>query len=112
MIEVQTLLESILNMFLKSASFINDVFFLVKNKTSGSETTRLKRRNIRISKLSDVRLKEFCCIIFFSYLWSNLLVVSQNFSSSVKGFSGHIELGNTALVDVFCFLSKIKFITV
>jgi hypothetical protein len=36
-------------------------FFLVKRKTSDLGTTLLKYRIIRISELSDVRLKEFCC---------------------------------------------------
>jgi hypothetical protein len=75
-------------MSLKSASFFDEPFFLVKSKYSGCGTTLLMPSNIKISKLSDVRLKEFCCIIFLTYLWSNLLV----FFSSVKSFSGQINL--------------------
>ena len=71
-------LESILNMSLKSASFFDEPFFLVKSKSSGFGTTLLICSNIKISKLSDIRLKEFCCIIFITYLLSNLLIVLQN----------------------------------
>ena len=35
--------------------------FLTKNKTSGLGTTLLKWQIIRISELTDIRLKEFCC---------------------------------------------------
>lgn len=47
--------ESILNMSLKSASFYDKPFFLVKTKTFGFWTTLLMCSNIKISKLSDVR---------------------------------------------------------
>jgi hypothetical protein len=39
-------------------------FFLAKSKISGLGTTPFKCCIIRISKLLDVRLKEFCCILF------------------------------------------------
>jgi hypothetical protein len=58
-VDVQTFLEAFLNMSLKSAYFIDEVFFLVKSKTSSLGTTFLKCQIIRISELPDVRLKEF-----------------------------------------------------
>ena len=50
-----------MNMSLRSASFVDEVSFLGKKQNSDLGTT-LKCWIIRISKLWDVRLKEFCCI--------------------------------------------------
>jgi hypothetical protein len=60
-VDVQTLFEAFLNMSVTAACFIDEAFFLVKRKTSGFGTTVLKYWIIRISKLSDVRVKEFSC---------------------------------------------------
>jgi hypothetical protein len=38
--------------------------FSGKNKTSGLGTTLLKHQIIRISKLSDIGLKECCCMFY------------------------------------------------
>jgi len=54
----QTLLEAVLNMFLAFCLF-DDAFCLVKRKISSLGTT-LKYQLIRIYKLLNVRLKEFC----------------------------------------------------
>jgi len=59
--DVQTHLEAFVNMSLRSACFNDEAFFLMKSKTSSLGTTLHKCRIIRISKLLDVRLKQFCC---------------------------------------------------
>jgi hypothetical protein len=59
--DVRTLLEAFLDMSQRSACAINVALFLVQSKTSGLRTTLLKCRIIRVSKLLDVGLKEFCC---------------------------------------------------
>lgn len=40
-------------------------------ETSGLGTTVLKCQIIRISGLSDDRLKEFCCMLFYGVMLSN-----------------------------------------
>jgi hypothetical protein len=55
-VDVQTPLEAILIMSPKIRCFL-----LVKSKISGLETTLLHCWVIWLSKLLDVKLKEFCC---------------------------------------------------
>jgi hypothetical protein len=54
MVDIQTLLEAFLNMLPVS---VMKLLFLIKSKTSGLRTTLLKCWIIRISGLSDNRLK-------------------------------------------------------
>lgn len=54
MIDVEAHVEGFLNLFLRFA-FVIDLAF------SGFGTTHLECHVIRTSKLSDVRLQEFCC---------------------------------------------------
>jgi hypothetical protein len=53
-------LKAFLNILLRSACFTDEAF-LVKSKTSVLGTTHFKCLVMRISKLSDIGLKEFCC---------------------------------------------------
>ena len=57
------LVESFLNMSFILACFFDEVFLLFKSNTFSLETSLLKWWIIRISELSDVRLKEFYCIL-------------------------------------------------
>jgi len=61
-VDVQTLFGAIMNMSLRSACFTDEVSFLGKKQNYGLGTT-LKCLIIRTSKLWDVRLKEFCCVL-------------------------------------------------
>jgi hypothetical protein len=61
-VDIQTLFGAIMNMSLRSACFADEVSFLGKKQNYGLGTT-LKCWIIRTSKLWDVRLKEFCCIL-------------------------------------------------
>ena len=61
-VDVRTLLETSLNLSLKSVCFIDDTFLWQKRKTFGLWITIIKCPISGISKLLDVRLKEFCCI--------------------------------------------------
>jgi len=54
--EVQTFMEAFLDMSMISASLMKLIM-----KTSGLGTTVQKCQIIRMSELSDARLKEFCC---------------------------------------------------
>jgi hypothetical protein len=60
--DAQTLLEAFLDMSLISDNFTDEHFFQVKSETPIHGTSLLKCRIVRISELSDVGLKEFCCI--------------------------------------------------
>ena len=55
-VDIQTLLEAVLNMSLRSA------FFSGKSKIFALGATLLKCHTIRISRLLDFGLKEFCFI--------------------------------------------------
>ena len=57
MFGVLTLLEAFLNMSLRFACITDKVFFLAKSTTYGIGI-------IRISGLSDIKLKEICCKYF------------------------------------------------
>jgi hypothetical protein len=59
LVVVQTLLEVLLNMPLRSAHFTGEAF-LVKSKTSSLGTTLLKCEIFKISELLNLRLREFC----------------------------------------------------
>jgi len=61
LVDAQTLLETFLDMSLRYACYISEVF-LIKSKTSSLEITLLKCQIIWVSKLLDIGLKEFCCI--------------------------------------------------
>jgi hypothetical protein len=63
MVGVQTFWEVFLNMSQKFSYSIDGNFFLVKSKTSGLGTTFLKCQIIRISRLLNVGLKEFCSVL-------------------------------------------------
>jgi hypothetical protein len=58
----QTLFGAIMNMSLRSACFADEISFMGKKQNYGLGST-LKCWIIRSSKLWDVRLKEFCCIL-------------------------------------------------
>ena len=54
-------METFLTMSLRPACFITEAFFLVQGETSGLGTSLLKCQIIRISEISDIGLKAFCC---------------------------------------------------
>jgi len=60
-LNIWTLLEAFFNVSLRSACFIYEVFFLVRSKTFNLGIVILKCWIISSSKLSGLRLKEFCC---------------------------------------------------
>lgn len=64
MVEVQTFLEAILKVSLRSACLTDKAFSLVKSKTSNSGLRPSSAR------LSDVGLKEFCCNLRRTYCYS------------------------------------------
>ena len=64
-VDIHTLLDMFLNTFMMSASFINEAFFLVKSKTFDFGITLLNCQISKLSRLSDNRLKEFCCVILY-----------------------------------------------
>ena len=64
-VDVQTVLQAILNLSLRSYSFTDEAFVLVRSKTSGLDTILLQRQIINISKLSDAGLNHFCCTLNF-----------------------------------------------
>jgi hypothetical protein len=58
---VQTFLEAFLNMSLRYAHFTDEAFFFSgRSKTFALGTGLLEYWIVRISRLSDSRLKEFC----------------------------------------------------
>lgn len=59
-VDVQTLLETTLNMSLRSGC-LTDKTFSDKKENSALGTTLLKCQINKISNLPDVGLKEFCC---------------------------------------------------
>ena len=68
---------------------LRKLFFLVKVKTPSLVTTLLKCRIISISELSDVGLREFCCIIFwFPRLPRRDSILINPVSSVLNGVSG------------------------
>ena len=73
MVDVQTFLEALFNMVLRSSYFTDEAFFLVKSHPSILGTTPLKCQIIRIPSLLDIRLKELCCVCYFSSLVTYLL---------------------------------------
>jgi hypothetical protein len=58
-VDVQTLLETFLNMTLRSAYFTDEAFLVAKIL----RTTFLKCQIVRSAKLSGAGLKEFYCIL-------------------------------------------------
>jgi len=62
-VDLQIFLKAFWNMSLVSACFFDEAFLLFKSVISGLGTNLLKGWIIRISELSDVRLKEFYCIL-------------------------------------------------
>jgi hypothetical protein len=61
-VDVQILLETFLNMPLRSACFIGEAPHQGGNKVLGLGTN-VECQIIRICELSDTGLKEFCCIL-------------------------------------------------
>ena len=66
-VDVQTFLEALFNMLLRSY-FTDEAFFLVKSHPSILGSTPLKCQIIIILSLLDIRLKELCCLCYFSLL--------------------------------------------
>ena len=63
-VDVQSLLEAFFfSMSLRCGCFIDRSSFLAKSENSVVETTLLKCRIIRTSRLVDVGLKEVCCVL-------------------------------------------------
>jgi hypothetical protein len=50
-------------------------FYLVKSKTSSLGTTLLKCHIIRISKSSDIRAQEFCCISYLDIQYTCTIIL-------------------------------------
>jgi hypothetical protein len=75
------LLEAFLNMSLRSACFNDEACVLVKSKMFVHGTTLLKCCVIRISKLSDVGLKESCCMCL-----PELGIHTQSYSRTIRLF--------------------------
>ena len=78
-VDVQTALEAILIMSPEARCFL-----LVKSKISGLGTTLLHFLVIWLSKLSDVRLKEFCCTEYQHLHKTKILVMFVFYSSKCK----------------------------
>lgn len=67
-----------MNISMKSVSFTDEPFFVVKIKSSSLGTTLLKCQVIRISESSDIGLKEcFCILIITAYVIILFTVIQQ-----------------------------------
>jgi hypothetical protein len=105
MVGVQTRVEASLIMSPRSACFIDKCFYLAKNTTSSLVNT-LKCQIIKISKLSDIRLREFYCNMFKRFYYHYLSTdgeMCHNQQSTVDHFTSCTQ-PNNCLITVPQFL--------